>query len=625
MQGQVLLILSLISFVILISLSGIIIVSLFGILCSFISNIMSFDYLTLNNYILLFYGQCLLTNLLFFLFSFFIEKIKKFNIIHFYNEKTQQDTHVNSTWYYIQMINKYDGIILLFFSVFTGMIISKFYVKKHQVTRSDTQISYVYIISGILLYMIYFIFMIIFNFIRCLVNIKKEGMKGRIIQALMCFVPFYGQLKYINEILFKRLPMIKTIINFVLFIISIILFILFINSLYQIIDESYKQEKNMFYYCLLFTISIISCFIHCIHQLRNSQENNQDGCEEQQATNFHFDYKFYYSEILHIILLCTVIVSVLILQQTITNNNKNEQYNMNNYITKMIYNELNDETEIERLRNDIFEQSHLCGRDVFGIKPIEYSCLSYLAYSPKMNDINQTKIITEYLKKRFWEVEKQHNDTVLTYVLGYNSKNKIKVISFKGTDSPNDLISDIKLFGEVVFPAFFVKFIPIYNEETIQKVSYVMSLFGSQAFPTHYDNIINIAKNVVKKYNETTIPIVLTGHSLGGAIANIVGSDLGLSTFGISTPGIYSGTKNFGIKKKSVNTFTRTLIPENDFISSMGRHGGEQINLPCYEHFWKCHGIKNTLCAISVLCHEKEMHSLCKEEWNKWNFNSTTW
>ncbi|EDR25157.1 hypothetical protein EDI_134780 [Entamoeba dispar SAW760] len=328
------------------------------------------------------------------------------------------------------------------------------------------------------------------------------------------------------------------------------------------------------------------------------------------------------------------IIITLILQPRLFNTNRNEQdvTSKNNGMNKMIFNETNDDLsfndanhKIEGITLDnVFKHSALCGRDSFGITLIEYSCLSYLAYSKKWNDTVQSKNITEYLKRRGWEIEFHSDESMLSYVVGYNIKNKVKIISFKGTDSINDLISDVKLFGEAIIPKAF-NIIPLFTKQTLQKVSYVMSFFGSKAFPTNYNNLINIAKNEVNKYNESTIQIVLTGHSLGGAIANVVGSDIGLANVGISPPGIYLGTKSFGIKKKNMNIFTRVVIPENDLVASMGIHGGVQINIPCYDYFWKCHNLKNTLCTIAALCHEKEMNNLCKEEWNKWNFNSITW
>lgn len=60
--------------------------------------------------------------------------------------------------------------------------------------------------------------------------------------------------------------------------------------------------------------------------------------------------------------------------------------------------------------------------------------------------------------------------------------------------------------------------------------------------------------------------VILTGHSLGGSVANIVGSKYWLKSVSFSPPGIYWGHRKFGIKSiDRIDAEVYSIVPERDF------------------------------------------------------------
>ena len=58
-----------------------------------------------------------------------------------------------------------------------------------------------------------------------------------------------------------------------------------------------------------------------------------------------------------------------------------------------------------------------------------------------------------------------------------------------------------------------IDFIQLSIKQTVQKLSYVLLFFVSKVFPINYNNLINVIKNEINKYNKTTIQNVINWKS----------------------------------------------------------------------------------------------------------------
>ncbi|EDR27315.1 hypothetical protein EDI_333120 [Entamoeba dispar SAW760] len=167
-----------------------------------------------------------------------------------------------------------------------------------------------------------------------------------------------------------------------------------------------------------------------------------------------------------------------------------------------------------------------------------------------MNQVS-TKEFQDIFKKKGWSI-KFYVEEIMHYLVANNSKIGVKVIAFRGTNSVSDLLDDIQLFTESIIPQTSVIITQFFTKQSMTKLSNFLSIFGSKALPRTPFYLVTIAKKIVERHQkmEPKIPIILTGHSLGGGIANIVGSDMSLVSLGISPPGTYLGRKSLELKQK---------------------------------------------------------------------------
>ena len=76
--------------------------------------------------------------------------------------------------------------------------------------------------------------------------------------------------------------------------------------------------------------------------------------------------------------------------------------------------------------------------------------------------------------------------------------------------------------------------------------------------------------------------VIMTGHSMGGAIAHIAGTRLKLRSVAFGSPGIVLSHKKFGIKDlKAVHARAFTVASSNDIVPLIGWQGGEVHHLEC--------------------------------------------
>ncbi|EKE37463.1 hypothetical protein ENU1_196740 [Entamoeba nuttalli P19] len=266
------------------------------------------------------------------------------------------------------------------------------------------------------------------------------------------------------------------------------------------------------------------------------------------------------------------------------------------------------------------EYSHLCTEDTFGITPKEYTLLSYIAYGAPSYVIN-------FLRSRGWVMELKNVNHWLYYLQATNQKTNVKLISLRGTHATQEVLHDMQLFLESSVPKMCSTLLPMFTDDTLSWVSYLISYFGSNAFTKGSFNLITMARNLV--INEMNVhnysQLVLSGHSLGAGIAQIVGTELNIEHFLLSPPGMSLAKHNFNMSKERLSVLSRSLFSERDPVSVLGEGTGQQIKIPCYDDPVSCHMPDTTSCMIGALCHDSDMQSFCSKKWEKWGYNPKDW
>ncbi|CAJ1453150.1 unnamed protein product [Effrenium voratum] len=118
----------------------------------------------------------------------------------------------------------------------------------------------------------------------------------------------------------------------------------------------------------------------------------------------------------------------------------------------------------------------------------------------------------------------------------------------------------------------------------------------------HYDSVLKYLqrRNLAAHPDEL---IYITGHSLGGGIANLLGAELGIPSIAFSPPGVQSTATLLEINPARLQAMALDIIPDQDPVSrAAGPHGTVQLPIGCADKGAQCHRIFNSVCELFDMC-----------------------
>ncbi|TMW63124.1 hypothetical protein Poli38472_002065 [Pythium oligandrum] len=179
------------------------------------------------------------------------------------------------------------------------------------------------------------------------------------------------------------------------------------------------------------------------------------------------------------------------------------------------------------------------------------------------------------------------------------------VVAVRGTASATDALEDLHYwFGISIMQAVNV-FVPFLKQLPTQFVVNMLSLnlLNPVMPPPVYSDLLEHVTNIKKRVGDR---IVLTGHSLGGAMAAMVGAKTKTPAVSFSGPGLLFSRGRFDIDDSDIRDYVLTIKPRRDVVPQVDELGGMVQEIQCRRsNPLACHSTQTHLCELYASCGDK--------------------
>ncbi|KAI8924902.1 hypothetical protein BC831DRAFT_287864 [Entophlyctis helioformis] len=180
----------------------------------------------------------------------------------------------------------------------------------------------------------------------------------------------------------------------------------------------------------------------------------------------------------------------------------------------------------------------------------------------------------------------------------------LSVIAVRGTKSFSDIMQDVYIYSAAVllqsssYAGTMVNLWPIDIAALFLKA---VSSVGRTEFSLSYWE--PVAKQVARLRDVEKRDVIIVGHSLGGAIAGIVGAKEDIPAIGISAPGLGLQSATYGFSLQRLTENFLNIVPNHDVVPTFDVQYGLIQDISCYkDEPLKCHSIAQTKVTLAELC-----------------------
>lgn len=218
--------------------------------------------------------------------------------------------------------------------------------------------------------------------------------------------------------------------------------------------------------------------------------------------------------------------------------------------------------------------------------------------------------------------------SIVVYFPGRHGRDGTRVVAVRGTYTTQEIYADASLYSAIqLFRFIDSRILPVLSwlPPTLIQSMLTWNLFSSykhlksQVWRRLDKTIYDVQRRTMNENlgNE----MVITGHSLGGVLAQISGSRLGIDTLSFSAPGSHFLSKVFEVTKQQTQR-TINVIPEHDAVPFADEQDGVVQKILCRGFFgdhdrgpYHCHTIAATFCELWRVCgdapHYRDTSSGC--------------
>ncbi|TYZ65532.1 hypothetical protein PybrP1_004990 [[Pythium] brassicae (nom. inval.)] len=246
-----------------------------------------------------------------------------------------------------------------------------------------------------------------------------------------------------------------------------------------------------------------------------------------------------------------------------------------------------------------------CSIDYDGLTVLDLALIADAAYG------NTTEVHKRSIDNRFngtalgnWTYVTRNDETKdhQVWMELYFAELNMTVIAVRGTASAADALEDLHYwFGITIMQAVdvFVPFLKQLPHAFVVKLLSMDLITSVMPEPVY----VPLVQHVEKVRARVGDNVVLTGHSLGGAMAAMVGAKTQTRAVSFSGPGLLYSRGRFGIDASDIRDNVLTFKPRKDIVPRVDELGGMVQELRCKQKSpMGCHSSFTHICELFLSC-----------------------